>query len=574
MEKTAKPPVNLVLCWHMHQPWYRESEHGDYRLPWVYLHALKDYADMAAHLEAHPKMRCVVNFTPVLLEQIDDYANQFKQHLDKGSRFCEPLLNLLAGVDDIPADNESRAEIVRACRRAHAPLMIDVHPRFRALFDMVMSADGENVDEGRLDYMNEQFFLDLLCWYHLAWLGHSLKQLPRVRGMLENDGTFDQATRRKLLKIMCETFEGLLERYRALTESGQIELSMTPYGHPIVPLLIDIDSMHCSLPEAKGPDQDKYPGGLERARWHMQEGLRVFEHYLGCRPQGVWLSEGGVSAEALKLLDEFGITWSASGEGVWNNSRFLSGLEANGEEARRSLFCANTLEGCETRLFFRDDGLSDMIGFEYQQWDARDAAADFKQHLSNIANYLGDDGGDHVVSVILDGENAWEYYPDNAWHFLGALYDQLSESEQIRTITFNEALDICPPQPLPALCAGSWVYGTFSTWIGEEDKNRAWDLLIEAKKTYDTVTAKRKFDPSHRARLERQLAICEGSDWFWWFGDYNPSDSVSDFDRLYRRQLKNLYELLGEETPQILDDPISVGGGHADNAGTMRRGHG
>ena len=267
MEKTAKPPVNLVLCWHMHQPWYRESEHGDYRLPWVYLHALKDYADMAAHLEAHPKMRCVVNFTPVLLEQIDDYANQFKQHLDKGSRFCEPLLNLLAGVDDIPADNESRAEIVRACRRAHTPLMIDVHPRFRALFDMVMSADGENVDEGRLDYMNEQFFLDLLCWYHLAWLGHSLKQLPRVRGMLENDGTFDPATRRKLLKIMCETFEGLLERYRALTESGQIELSMTPYGHPIVPLLIDIDSMHCSLPEAKGPEQDKYPGGLERARW-------------------------------------------------------------------------------------------------------------------------------------------------------------------------------------------------------------------------------------------------------------------------------------------------------------------
>ncbi|MBT8430785.1 MAG: glycoside hydrolase, partial [Gammaproteobacteria bacterium] len=312
MEKTAKPPVNLVLCWHMHQPWYRESEHGDYRLPWVYLHALKDYVDMAAHLEAHPKMRCVVNFTPVLLEQIDDYANQFKQHLDKGSRFCEPLLNLLAGVDDIPADNESRAEIVRACRRAHAPLMIDVHPRFRALFDMVMTADGENVDEGRLDYMNEQFFLDLLCWYHLAWLGHSLKQLPRVRGMLENDSIFDQATRRKLLKIMCEAFEGLLERYRALTESGQIELSMTPYGHPIVPLLIDIDSMHCSLPEAKGPEEDKYPGGLERARWHMQEGLRVFEHYLGCRPQGVWLSEGGVSAEALKLLDEFGITWSAS----------------------------------------------------------------------------------------------------------------------------------------------------------------------------------------------------------------------------------------------------------------------
>ena len=574
MSKSAKTPLNLVLCWHMHQPWYRESEDGDYRLPWVYLHALKDYVDMAAHLEAHPRMRCVVNFTPVLLEQLDDYATQFKQHLDTGSRFCEPLLNLLAGVEAIPADSESRAEIVRACRRAHAPLMIDVHPRFHALFSMVMMPDGENVDEGRLDYMNEQFFLDLLSWYHLAWLGHSLKQLPRVKGILESDGIFDETKRRKLLKIMCEAFDGLLERYRALAEAGQIELSMTPYGHPIVPLLIDLDAMRGSLPEAQGPEEPAYPGGLERARWHMQEGLRVFEHYLGCRPKGVWLSEGGVSAEALRLLDEFDIAWTASGEGVWNNSRFLSGLEANGEEARRSLFCAHTLEDCETRLFFRDDGLSDMIGFEYQQWNASDAAADFNQHLSNISDYLGDDRSDHVVSVILDGENAWEYYPDNAFHFLGALYDQLSESEQVRTITFSEALAICPPTPLPSLCPGSWVYGSFSTWIGEADKNRAWDLLIEAKKTYDLVAGSSQLDADLKTRLERQLAICEGSDWFWWFGDYNPSDSVSDFDRLYRLQLKNLYGLLGEEPPAALDDPISEGGGDADNAGTMRRGHG
>jgi alpha-amylase/alpha-mannosidase (GH57 family) len=422
--------------------------------------------------------------------------------------------------------------------------------------------------------MNDQFFLDLLSWYHLAWLGHSLKQLPRVRGLLEIDGNFDERARRKLLKVMCEAFDSLLERYRTLAESGQIELSMTPYGHPIVPLLIDLDSMHCSLPEAAGPNEPVYPGGLERARWHMQEGLRVFEHYLGCRPKGVWLSEGGVSEEALRLLDEFDIAWSASGEGVWNNSRFLSGLEANGEEARRSLFCAHTLEDCETRLFFRDDGLSDMIGFEYQQWNADDAAADFNKHVNNIADYLGDGCNDHVVNVILDGENAWEYYPDNAFHFLGALYDQLSESDQIRTITFSEALDICPPQPLPALCPGSWVYGSFSTWIGEEDKNRAWDLLIEAKKTYDSVVGSTQFDPAHSARLERQLAICEGSDWFWWFGDYNPSDSVSDFDRLYRQQLSNLYKLLDREPPPTLDQPISMGGGHADNSGTMRRGHG
>ncbi len=574
MTTASTPRINLVLCWHMHQPWYRESQDGDYRLPWVYLHALKDYVDMAAHLEAHPKMRCVVNFTPVLLEQLDDYADQFKRYLEHGSRFNDPLLNLLAGVDPIPQDGASRAEIVRACRRAHAPLMIDVHPRFRGLFGMVMSLDGKTVDEKRLAYMNEQFFHDLLSWYHLAWLGHSLKRLPHVKSLLEWEDVFDAAARRALLEIMCDAFDGLLARYAALADSGQIELSMTPYGHPIVPLLVDIGSMHCSLPESRGPSQSSYPGGLERARWHMREGIRVFEHYLGCKPKGVWLSEGGVSGDSLKLLDEFDMSWTASGEGVWNNSRFLSGQETHGEAARRSLFCTHAVDGCKTRIFFRDDGLSDMIGFEYQQWNASDAAADFNQHLKNIARYLGETPDEHLVTVILDGENAWEYYPDNAFHFLGALYEQLSNSEHVQPITFSEALKLCPPQRLPALCPGSWVYGSFSTWIGEPDKNRAWDLLIEAKKVYDTVLQTKRLSATDSARLERQLAICEGSDWFWWFGDYNPADSVSDFDRLYRQQLSNLYQMLGEKVPANLDRPISTGGGDAENSGTMRRGHG
>ena len=566
--------LNMVLCWHMHQPWYRETQDGDYRLPWVYLHALKDYVDMAAHLEAHPRMRCVVNFTPVLLEQIDDYADQFRRHLAGGSRFAEPLLNLLAGVDPIPSDLGGRAEIVRACRRAHVPLMIDGYPAFRGLFDIVMTPDGTHVDERRLGYVNEQFFLDLLSWYHLVWLGHSLKQLPLVRGLLEEPMHFDPEARSLLLRIMSEAFDGLLERYRRLAERGQIELSMTPYGHPIVPLLIDLDTMHGALPEAEGPEEKVYPGGLERARWHMEEGLRVFQRHFGSRPRGVWLSEGGVSTASLRLLDEFGIRWSASGEGVWNNSRFLSKLPAQGDEGRRSLFCANSVDGCETRMFFRDDGLSDLIGFEYQQWDAVDAAADFNKHLANIGAYLGDGCDHHVVSVILDGENAWEYYPDNAFHFLGALYAQLTASDHVNLLTFTEALHTCPAEHLPDLCPGSWVYGSFSTWIGDRDKNRAWDLLILTKKAYDDALARKSFSKEQIVQLEQQLAICEGSDWFWWFGDYNPSDSVSDFDRLYRRQLKNLYEMLDEPVPAVLDEPISVGGGDAENSGTMRRGHG
>jgi alpha-amylase/alpha-mannosidase (GH57 family) len=451
--------------------------------------------------------------------------------------------------------------------------MIDVYPRFRALFDMVMTPDGHNIDERRLGYVNAQFFLDLLSWYHLAWLGHSLKQAPAVQALLEDQEQFDVDARVRLLQIMSDAFDGLLGRYRKLAKKGQIELSMTPYGHPIVPLLIDIDAMQDAMPEAEKPSSGHYPGGLERARWHMQEGLRVFKRHLGSRPSGVWLSEGGVSKAALELLEEFDMRWSASGEGVWNNSRFLSKLPAQGEEGRQSLFCANKIDDCKTQMFFRDDGLSDLIGFEYQQWDAVDAAADFVNHLGNIGAFLGDESDQHVVSVILDGENAWEYYPDNAFHFLGALYEQLAENDRINLLTFSEALDSGKGASLPAMCAGSWVYGSFSTWIGDPDKNRGWDLLIAAKHCYDKALASKRFSKKQLQRLERQLAICEGSDWFWWFGDYNPSDSVNDFDRLYRRQLRNLYEMLEEPAPPELDHPVSVGGGRAENSGTMRRGH-
>jgi alpha-amylase/alpha-mannosidase (GH57 family) len=572
MTDTASPRLNLVLCWHMHQPWYRESQEGDYRLPWVYLHALKDYVDMAAHLEAHPRMRCVVNFTPVLLEQLDDYGEQFKRHLETGERFADPLLNLLSGIDPIPADAEARAEIVRACRRAHAPLMIDVHPQFRSLFGMVMSLDGKAVDENRLAYMNEQYFLDLLSWYHLAWLGHSLKRLPHVKSLLEREGVFDADARLALLEVMCDAFDGLMERYAELARSGQVELSMTPYGHPIVPLLIEMETMHCALPESKGPTEKQYPGGLERARWHMQEGLRVFERYLGCRPKGIWLSEGGVSEDALKLLDEFGMAWSASGEGVWHNSRFLSGLEAHGEEARRSLFCAHAVDKCETRMFFRDDGLSDMIGFEYQQWNAADAAANFNQHLKNIARYLGDRSEEHVVSVILDGENAWEYYPENGYYFLNQLYRHLTQHPGLRMTTFQEFLADGTHRPAheEKIVAGSWVYGTFSTWIGDADKNRGWEILVEAKRSFDEQLASGTLTAQEIAAAERQLAICEGSDWFWWFGDYNPSMTVNQFDQLYRMHLANLYQLLNIEAPAYLAEVISRGGGQPSRGGVMR----
>ncbi len=565
--------LKLVLCWHMHQPWYREGLEGEFHLPWVYLHALKDYSDMAAHLEARPKMRAVVNFSPILLEQIETYARALRGWLHDASPLPDPLLNWLAGVRPIPRATDQRRALVTACMRAHAPHMIDPYPAYRKLLDMACGPGGHEPDPERLRYLNDDYFLDLLTWYHLAWLGHSVRREPLPGELLRQGCGFDAGQRTRLLRLMAHVLEGIVPRYRALSERGQIELSFTPYAHPIVPLLIDFASMRCAQPDAPAPQHPAYPGGAERARWQLQHGLAVFERHFGFRPSGCWLSEGAVSDEAVALLAELGIRWTASGEGVWHNSCQRAGIDHASPEARRHLFAPHRLADGPVHLFFRDDGLSDLIGFEYQRWHADDAVSDFLQHLRNIADFLGEDSDEHVVSIVLDGENAWEYYPDNGFHFLETLYRRLAEADFIETTTFAEAAGCCPAQPLPGLCAGSWVYGSFSTWIGEPAKNRAWDLLCEAKERADQALAEGLPEGVDEATLERQLAICEGSDWFWWFGDYNPAMTVRDFDRLYRQQLRHLYRLLRLSPPDALYQPISLGGGSAENAGTMRRGH-
>jgi alpha-amylase/alpha-mannosidase (GH57 family) len=565
--------LKLVICWHMHQPWYRESIDGDFHLPWVYLHALKDYTDMASHLESHPAMQCVVNFTPVLLEQIDEYAQQCRQWLDHGEQFSDSLLAYLSGSRAIPADNKSRVDIIRACLRANPSQMIDPYPKFRQLLDMVSPPEDRNhINKTLVTYLDDTFFHDLLIWYHIAWMGYSVKHHSFVQGLINKGRHYDEEDRRQLISLFEDIFSKLIGRYRKLADRGQVELAMTPYAHPIMPLLIDFNSMKDALPDAPMPTHERYPDGMNRARWHMQYGIEVFEKYFGRRPQGIWLSEGSVSHDAIKLLDEFDIKWTASGEGVWHNSARKSGFDLEKPETRKHLFGCNTIEGAHARVFFRDDGLSDLIGFEYQSWDNIDAASDFINHIGNISKFLTDDeSDDYVVSVILDGENAWEYYPDNGYHFLNALYKELSGHESIKVQTFAEASDSCPVASLPEVAAGSWVYGSFSTWIGEKDKNRGWDLLVEAKQVYDEHIDSLSDDDRHLATL--QLAVCEGSDWFWWFGDYNPADSVKDFDQLFRRQLQRLYHLLKQDIPESLLVPISKGGGNADNAGTMRRGH-
>lgn len=554
-------PLNVVIYWHMHQPEYRDLRNGEYHLPWTYLHTIKDYVDMVAHLEKNEKARAVVNFAPVLLEQIDDYSQQFEDYLHHGKALRDPLLSSLA--DPVMSlDQENRIHIIKSCLRANKHRLVDRFEDFKTLTAM---AEEALLTPEVLTYYSEQFFTDMLIWYHLAWTAETVRYSDsRIKSLMKKARHFSLHDRHLLIEVIHELISGVITRYKNLAEAGRIELSMSPYAHPIVPLLIDFKSTEQAMPDVELPLANEYPDGVERSLWHMKKGMEVFKHYFGFTPQGCWPSEGSVSAETIELIAKMGIKWLASGETVLRKS-----LEKSEIIADECIHEAYQFREHDTACFFRDDGLSDLIGFKYSDWHADDAVANLINHLETIADNCAENP-DAIVSIILDGENAWEYYPQNGYYFINALYEKLSTHKTIKLTTYSEYISSHNNRrKLKEIVAGSWVYGTFSTWIGEKDKNRAWDMLVEAKKMYDREINKATLSEEELHQAKMQLATCESSDWFWWFGEYNSAESVAAFDEQYRLHLSNLYQLLNVEPPDYLAKAFSFGSGDPVMGGAM-----
>jgi alpha-amylase/alpha-mannosidase (GH57 family) len=563
----AQRPLKLVFLWHMHQPDFRNQETGEFQQPWVYLHALKDYSDMAAHLESHAGVHAVVNLVPVLLDQLDDYADQ----LSSGA-LRDPLLRLLVHEDLDRLGRDERLYLLNQCFRSNHVKMVDPFTPYKRLRDLYAFAITQGGDPTL--YFSGQYLADLVTWYHLAWTGETLRREREVvaRLMARGEG-FTLAERRELFALVSEVVGGTVGRYRKLAASGQVELTTTPYQHPIGPLLLEFASAREAMPDTPFPKAEQYPGGRSRLAWHVQQALDSHARRFGAHPTGMWPAEGAVSLPFCRVLAEQGLQWTASGESVLLNSLRKSGMPV---EPRHEVLYRPYRIGSAAgpACFFRDDHLSDLIGFEYKGWHGSDAAAHFVQQLEAIAASAPADAAP-VVSVILDGENAWEFYPYNAFYFFRELYAALQTHASIRTTTFAAVLGDAQTQKLsrtlPEMVTGSWVYGNLSTWIGSPDKNRAWELLISAKQSYDLVLASGRLSAQETAAAQAQLAVCEGSDWFWWFGDYNPRDSVVAFDRLFRAYLANLYRLLKLPPPPQLAEPISLGALNVQTDGAMRR---
>ncbi len=535
--------LNVVLCWHMHQPQYKSE--GVYMRPWTWLHAIKDYSDMATHIEALPGARAVVNFSPHLMVQIDDYANRIQCFLESGAGIGDPILDTLGST--LPAAHEERKSLLRSCLRSHE---VNIRQRFGP-YDRLCDQAEQALQEDSLP--PEQECLDLVTWYCLAWMGEFARnESAHIRHLVTQKSEFSLPDRLDLLGVIGDLITGILPRYRRLAEQGKVELSVTPWSHPILPLLMDFGTAHEAMPGVAVPG-DSYPGGAARCDWQLDRAIEYFESHFGFRPAGCWPSEGAISEGTLDKLRQHSFEWTGSGTNVLRNS--LGEEYSNGNNQHQIWSVASASDDHDgIACVFRDDELSDLIGFSYSNWQPADAVNNLVHRLEMILEHCAAENP--TVSIIMDGENAWEYYPENGREFLSTLYARLANHPRFNLSTFSDLLSHTPLKPLPRLTAGSWVYGNFEVWIGHPAKNRAWELLIDAKKAVDKELASADQGQLPVDLILEQLSVCESSDWFWWLGEEGRAQDGPAFDELFRTQLKALYRLIGLSSPVNLDHAI------------------
>ena len=550
-------PLNIAFLWHMHQPLYKDPFTGEYILPWVRLHGTKDYYDMVAILEDFPSLHQTFNLAPSLIEQINDYA---------GAGVSDKFLNLtLKPASDLTRDD--KRFMVRNFFLANWEYMIKpLHGYWKLLKKRGFYHQEEEMDNA-LRYFTEQDFLDLQLLFNLAWIDPVMREADRfLKGLVEKGQGFTEEEKKKLVVKQQDIIKQILPKYREMEEKGIIEISTSPYYHPILPLLCDSYSARVAMPDIELP-QKRFVCP-EDAVEQIKRGIKLHQETFGKRPKGMWPSEGSVSEAIMPIIADEGIDWIATDEEILMKSLKKSiGRDSNGHCLDPEILYKPyyvTTNGKKLAMIFRDRILSDLIGFVYATWDAEKAADDFIDRLVKIHSSLAHPEG-CLVSIILDGENAWEYYKNDGRDFLIALYERLAKNPLMRLVTVSEHLHEYPPQEeLPMLYSGSWINHNFKIWIGHSEDNTAWDYLKDARDVIVEYTAMLKQSGEFKkhqdaiAEAWKEIYAAEGSDWFWWYGDEHSSMSDKEFDELFRKHIKKVYSLIGKEPPLSLDIPIML----------------
>jgi len=542
------PVLRVVLLWHQHQPYYKNLVTGEYRLPWVRLHALKDYYGMVKLLDEFPNVHQNFNLVPSLITQIQDYVAGSAE---------DPFLNIAAR----PARDltlEERRFALQYLFQANPTNLIGRYPRYRELWERFRSA-GDSPEKAER-FFQAQDFTDLQVLSQIAWFDEFFLEEREVAELIRKERNYTLEDQRFVIAREREILDKVLPAHAAAAQKGSIEISTSPFYHPILPLVCDTNIGAVSSPGLPLP-QNRFQRP-EDARDQIRRGLDLHEKVFGIRPEGMWPSEGSVSEEAIAIAHELGVGWMATDEGILGRSTGL--FFARDGEGRlagnlaEKLYTIYRYENGPTamHMVFRDHTISDLIGFVYSGMPANDAAQHLLRNIQRAAQPILDRGQDAVLSIILDGENAWEYYPASGREFLRRFYDKLQTTPGIEAVAISEAIarhrDF---GHLGSINPGSWISANFNVWIGAPEDNRSWDYLFQARNYYDEHAA-------HASEAQRKLAyeellIAEGSDWNWWYGPEHHSANDRDFDELYRKHLSNVYQALGGAPPDNLAQPIS-----------------
>lgn len=551
--------LHLAILWHQHQPLYKDasspSERGSYVQPWVRLHAIRDYYSMASLVADHPGVHVTINLTPALLRQIDDYLETGST--DRALELTRKEPRALAA--------EEREMLLGDFFDADWHNQIFPHPRYKELFIQRREARPFTVQDLR----------DLQMWFNLAWFGKEFRdgevalvtgETASVRRFVEQGRDFEAGDIEAMVAEQYKILRAVVPIHRRLQERGQIEVTTTPFAHPILPLLVDTDRATIDRPGATYPPRFAYP---EDAEAQVRLAVQLYAERFGRAPRGMWPAEGAVSQSVIPFFSGNGIRWIATDQGVLARSGRW-GYRTDDPDVLCRPYRAEE-GGAAVSVFFRDTALSDAIGFRYSSHaDAEVAAEDFLGEIrERFERRLAGDR-DHVLTVILDGENAWGAYRDDARPFLHALYGLLEGDDTVRTVTFSEYLDGnsargIAPHPIDEqtrvfdLFTGSWIDESGSapgvdlgTWIGETEENLAWELLGDTR----DFLGRSGTTPVTAPTAFLALYAAEGSDWFWWLGEDQESGKDDEFDDLFRTHLKNVYRSLGKQPPAELDRHI------------------
>jgi alpha-amylase/alpha-mannosidase (GH57 family) len=528
------PRIYISFLWHMHQPFYKDLVTGEYKLPWTRLHALKDYWGMVRILEEFPKIHQTFNLVPSMMVQIEEYA---------AGTARDPLLELALK----PAEHLSEDEKRMALRHfflANPSRMIHRYARYGELFK---AWEAQRHGGGWKGVFSTQDFRDLQVLSQLAWFDEEIQEHDEgVRGLIEKGRDFTLDDQALMGRKQVEIIGMVIPEYKKLAATGQIEISTTPFYHPILPLLCDSNIASVSHPGVPLPHRFRYP---QDAREQLHRARTYIEDTFGVAPIGLWPSEGSVSDEVFDIASALGFQWAGTDNGILDHTL---GQHAGLEGMYRTWRWEQ--RGRSMGVIFRDHMLSDLVGFVYSGMGAADAANDLLRRIRDNCSGIVSKGRDALVPIILDGENAWEYYDRNGRPFFRELYGRISNDPLFECVTVSEAFARVAPATVDHIFPGSWINANFDVWIGADEDNRAWEFLLAARKAFDAAPP--NLPDTNRKLAYEELLIAEGSDWCWWYGPEHDTANRVEFDELYRAHLANVYAALNLTAPEELSRPI------------------